>query len=133
MPRIIGVDIPNKRLEIALTYIYGIGKTAAKNILQETGISPDKRANDLTDHEITEITKVMQEKYQVEGDLRRLLAANLKRLMIAGTYRGLRHKKSLPVRGQRTKTNARTRKGPKRTVGAFKDKAQRAAVKAAQK
>ncbi len=126
MPRIIGVDIPNdKRVEVGLTYLYGIGETRAKFILKETGISPDKRAKDLDDQEVLAITKIIQDTYQVEGDLRRLLTNNVKRLMSIGSYRGLRHKRSLPVRGQRTKTNARTRKGPKKTVGAFKDKAMR--------
>jgi len=134
MSRIIGVDIPNeKRMEIALTYIYGIGKTRASTILHETGISPDKRAKDLTDNDITAIARVIQEKYQVEGDLRRMEVNNIKRLMIIGAYRGLRHKRNLPARGQRTKTNSRTRKGPKRTIGAFKDKAMRKAVSNKQK
>ena len=126
MPRILGVDIPKeKRIEIALTYIYGIGKTRSNKILAETGISPDKRAKDLDDQEVTAITQTIQSTYQVEGDLRRFQMANIKRLMSIGTYRGLRHKRSLPVRGQRTKTNSRTRKGPKKTIGAFKDKTAR--------
>ena len=128
MPRIIGIDIPKeKRIEVALTYIFGIGKTRSNEILKEAGISPDKRAKDLDDQEVTTITRIIQESYQVEGDLRRLQTGNVKRLMSIGSYRGLRHKKNLPVRGQRTKTNSRTRKGPKRTVGAFKDKAMRKA------
>ena len=122
MPRIIGIDIPNKRVEIALTYVYGIGRTLANRILEDAGVSPEKRANDLDDQEISAITNIIQEKYQVEGDLRRLQASNIKRLMSIGTYRGIRHKRNLPARGQRTKTNARTSKGPKRSVGAFKDK-----------
>jgi len=122
MPRIIGIDIPNKNIEIALTYVYGIGRTTSKSILEEAGVSPLKKADDLNDQEITAITHIVQEKYQVEGDLRRLQASNIKRLMSIGAYRGIRHKKSLPVRGQRTKTNARTRKGPKKTIGAFKEK-----------
>ena len=131
MPRIIGIDIPKeKRIEVSLTYIFGIGKTRANQILEEAGISPDKRAKDLDDQEVTNITRIIQESYQVEGDLRRLQTGNVKRLMSIGSYRGLRHKKNLPVRGQRTKTNSRTRKGPKRTVGAFKDKAMRSAVAA---
>jgi small subunit ribosomal protein S13 len=126
MPRIIGVDIPKeKRIEIALTYIFGIGRTRSIQILNEAGISPDKRAKDLDDQEVTAITHIIQERYQVEGDLRRLYSGNIKRLMSIGSYRGLRHKRNLPVRGQRTKTNSRTRKGPKRTVGAFKDKTAR--------
>ena len=134
MPRIIGIDIPTeKRIEIALTYIQGIGRTVARHILEEADIAPEIKAKDLTDQDITAITKIIQAKYQVEGDLRRLVAGNIKRLMSIGSYRGIRHKRNLPARGQRTKTNARTRKGPKRTVGVFKDKAQRAAVKAPQK
>ncbi|MCK5450325.1 MAG: 30S ribosomal protein S13 [Candidatus Omnitrophica bacterium] len=129
MPRIIGVDIPNeKRIEIALTYIFGIGPKIVKDILTETGISPDKKAKDLDDSDITSITRILQDSYQVEGDLRRLQISNIKRLMSIGSYRGLRHKRNLPARGQRTKTNARTRKGPKRTIGAFKDKAARKAI-----
>jgi small subunit ribosomal protein S13 len=134
MPRIIGVDIPKeKRIEVALTYVYGIGPARAKLILSEAGISFDKRAKDLDDQEINDVTKIIQERFQVEGDLRRIVAGNIKRLMSIGTYRGIRHKKSLPLRGQRTKTNARTRKGPKKTIGAFKDKSARAAVKAGPK
>lgn len=130
MPRIIGIDIPeNKRLEVALTYIYGIGKTRANIILAQTNISPDKRAKDLDDQEITAITQFIQNNYQVEGDLRRLYTGNIKRLMSINTYKGIRHKKSLPARGQRTKTNARTRKGGKRTVGVFRDKSARSAMK----
>ena len=122
MPRIIGIDIPNKRMEIALTYVYGIGRTLAARILENAGVPLEKRANDLDDAEITAITHIIQENYQVEGDLKRFENANIKRLMSIGTYRGIRHKRNLPVRGQRTKTNARTSKGPKRTIGAFKDK-----------
>jgi small subunit ribosomal protein S13 len=130
MPRILGIDIPKeKRIETALTYIYGIGRTRSNQILKETGISPDKRAKDLDEQEVTAITRIIQDRYQVEGDLRRQYTSNIKRLMGIGTYRGMRHKRNLPVRGQRTKTNARTRKGPKRTVGAFKEKGARAAVK----
>ncbi len=130
MPRIIGVDIPQeKRVEVALTYIYGIGLTTSKSILEEAGIQPDKRAKDLDDQEITAITKIIQNRCQVEGDLRRAQAGNIKRLMSIGTYRGMRHKRNLPVRGQRTRTNSRTRKGPKKTIGAMKDKTARAAVK----
>lgn len=134
MPRIIGIDIPkDKRVEVALTYIFGIGPTRSRQILEEAGISFDKRAKDLDDQEINSITKIIQERFPVEGDLRRINVANIKRLMAIGTYRGLRHKRNLPARGQRTKTNARTRKGPKRTIGAFKDKAARAAIKATSK
>jgi len=130
MPRILGIDIPKeKRIEIALTYIYGIGRARSNRILKEAGVPPDKRAKDLEEQEVTSITHIIQNSYQVEGDLRRAHAGNIKRLMTIGTYRGLRHKRSLPARGQRTRTNARTRKGPKKTIGAFKDKGARAAVK----
>jgi len=129
MPRIIGIDIPKeKRIEIALTYIFGIGRTRSTQILEEAGISPDKRAKDLDEKEVTAITHIIQEKYQVEGDLRRLVSGNIKRLMSIGTYRGMRHKRNLPARGQRTKTNARTSKGPKKTMGVYKDKGARKAV-----
>jgi len=130
MPRITGIDIPKeKRIEIALTYIYGIGRTLSNRILEEAGVSPDKRAKDLEEQEVTAITHIIQEKYRVEGDLRRENTANIRRLMSIGTYRGMRHKKNLPARGQRTRTNARTRKGPKKTIGVMRDKAARAAVK----
>ncbi|MEA3489916.1 MAG: 30S ribosomal protein S13 [Candidatus Omnitrophota bacterium] len=133
MPRILGIDIPKeKRIEFALTYIFGIGRTQSNLILKEAGISPDKRAKDLDEQEVTAITRIIQDSHQVEGDLRRLYAGNIKRLMTIGTYRGLRHKRNLPVRGQRTKTNARTRKGPKKTIGAFKEKAARSAGKTSQ-
>ncbi len=132
MPRIIGVDIPKeKRIEVALTYIYGIGLARSNKILKNAGISPDKRAKDLDDKEVTAITHIIQESFQVEGDLRRLQASNIKRLMSIASYRGIRHKKNLPTRGQRTKTNSRTRKGPKKTIGAFKDKTARKVVKPA--
>ena len=116
MPRIIGVDIPKeKRMEIALTYLYGIGRVVSNKILKEAGISPDKRAKDLTEEEISHITNAIQKSgYKVEGDLRREISQNIKRLMDIGSWRGLRHKKGLPVRGQRTRTNARTRKGPRK-------------------
>ncbi|MFQ5952569.1 MAG: 30S ribosomal protein S13, partial [Candidatus Omnitrophota bacterium] len=105
MPRILGIDIPKeKRIEIALTYIYGIGRTRSNEVLKEAGISPDKRAKDLTDQEVATITGIIQGGYQVEGDLRRSVTGNIKRLMSTGTYRGLRHRKNLPARGQRTKT-----------------------------
>ena len=121
MPRIVGIDLPKeKKIEIALMYIYGVGRARANEILAEAGISPDKRAKELTDQEVSVITRILQSRYQVEGDLRRTQAANIKRLMTIGTFRGLRHKKNLPVRGQRTRTNARTRKGPKKTIGAVK-------------
>lgn len=117
MARISGVDLPrNKRIEIALTYIYGIGKSRSQKILSEAGIDWDTRSDDLTESQITGIRKVIDEKYKVEGDLRRDVSMNIKRLMDLGVYRGLRHRKGLPVRGQRTSTNARTRKGPRRSV-----------------
>ena len=118
MARIAGVDLPrDKRVEIGLTYIYGIGRTSAKKILEECGINPDTRVKDLTEDEAGKIRKVIDNEYMVEGDLRREVSMNIKRLMEIGSYRGIGHRRSLPVRGQKTKTNARTRKGPKRTVG----------------
>ncbi len=117
MARIAGVDLPkDKRIEIGLTYIFGIGRTSANKILKETGINPDTRVKDLSDEEETKLREVIAKDYNVEGDLRRDLAMDIKRLTEIGCYRGLRHRRGLPVRGQRTKTNARTRKGPKRTV-----------------
>ena len=117
MARIAGVDLPkDKRIEIALTYVYGIGRTTATKILEETGINPDIRVKDLSDEDEAKIRYIIDEKYLVEGDLRRQTALDIKRLTEIGCYRGLRHRKGLPVRGQRSKTNARTRKGPKRTV-----------------
>jgi len=117
MARIAGVDLPrDKRVEIGLTYIYGIGRTSSNRILGEAGVSPDIRCRDLTDEDVKKISKVIDETQQVEGDLRREIALNIKRLQEIGCYRGIRHRKGLPVRGQKTKTNARTRKGPKRTV-----------------
>ena len=117
MARIAGVDIPNqKRVEIALTYIYGIGRKSANDILAKTGINPDTRAKDLTEDEISKIREYMEHHYEVEGDLRRATALNIKRLVEINCYRGIRHRKGLPVRGQRTKTNARTRKGPAKTI-----------------
>ncbi len=118
MPRIVGVDIPKeKRIEIALTYIFGIGRTTANKILRNANITPDTRAKDLNEEEISRITAVIQKDYRIEGDLRREQSANIKRLMDIGAYRGFRHRRGLPVRGQRTRTNARTRKGPRKTVG----------------
>src|SRR3989338_11476549 len=116
MPRILGVDIPKeKRIEIALTYLYGIGRNLSNKILKEASINPDKRAKDLNEEEISHITNTIQKAgYKVEGDLRREISQNIKRLMDIGSWRGMRHKKGLPVRGQRTRTNARTRKGPRR-------------------
>ena len=117
MARIAGVDLPReKRIEIGLTYIYGIGRTSAAKILAEAGVNPDTRCRDLTNEEVDKIREVMDAGYVVEGDLRREIALNIKRLQEIGCYRGIRHRKGLPVRGQKTKTNARTRKGPKRTV-----------------
>ncbi|MBQ8984052.1 MAG: 30S ribosomal protein S13 [Lachnospiraceae bacterium] len=117
MARISGVDLPReKRIEIGLTYIYGIGNTSAKRILKEANVNPDTRVRDLTDDEVKRISEVINASQVVEGDLRREIAMNIKRLQEIGCYRGIRHRKGLPVRGQKTKTNARTRKGPKRTV-----------------
>jgi small subunit ribosomal protein S13 len=117
MARISGVDLPReKRVEIGLTYIYGIGRTSADRILKDAGVSPDTRVKDLTDDEVKRIANIINDSQIVEGDLRREIAMNIKRLKEIGCYRGIRHRKSLPVRGQKTKTNARTRKGPKRTV-----------------
>ena len=117
MARIAGVDIPNqKRVEIALTYIYGIGRKSANDILAKTGINPDSRAKDLTEEEVAKLRDEIENSYDVEGDLRRDVALNIKRLVEINCYRGIRHRKGLPVRGQRTKTNARTRKGPAKTI-----------------
>jgi small subunit ribosomal protein S13 len=117
MARISGVDLPReKRVEIGLTYIYGIGRTSSNRILTTAGVSPDTRVKDLTDDEVKRIAEVITESQTVEGDLRREIAMNIKRLQEIGCYRGIRHRKSLPVRGQKTKTNARTRKGPRKTV-----------------
>ncbi len=117
MARISGVDLPReKRVEIGLTYIYGIGLTSSKRILTEAGVNPDTRCKDLTDEEVKKISDVIDASQTVEGDLRREIALNIKRLQEIGCYRGIRHRRGLPVRGQNTKNNARTRKGPKRTV-----------------
>ena len=117
MARIAGVDIPNqKRVEIALTYIYGIGRKSAQDILAKTGINPDTRAKDLTEQEVALLRDEIEANYTVEGDLRRNVALNIKRMVGVNCYRGIRHRKGLPVRGQRTKTNARTRKGPAKTI-----------------
>ena len=127
MPRIIGVDIPKeKRIDIALTYIYGIGRTLAVTVLKAANIDLAKRAKDLTEEEVSRLATIIQKDYRVEGDLRRDVAANIKRLIDIGSYRGLRHRRGLPVRGQRTKTNARTRKGPRKTVGVVRQKATKA-------
>ena len=117
MARIAGVDLPNnKRVEIGLTYIYGIGLTTSKKILADTGINPDTRVKDLTEDDISKLREYIDHNLQVEGDRRRAIAFDIKRLIEIGSYRGLRHRKNLPVRGQRSKTNARTRKGPKKTI-----------------
>ena len=117
MARISGVDLPrDKRVEIGLTYIYGIGRASSMKILAQAGVNPDTRVRDLTDDEVRKIAGVIDETQMVEGDLRREIAMNIKRLQEIGCYRGIRHRKGLPVRGQKTKTNARTRKGPKKTV-----------------
>lgn len=123
MARIAGVDLPReKRIEIGLTYIFGIGRPTALAILEKAGVSPDIRVKDLSEEEAGAIRKVIESDYEVEGDLRRDVSMNIKRLMEIGCYRGIRHRRGLPVRGQNTKTNARTRKGPKKTVGRSKKK-----------
>ena len=121
MARIAGVDLPReKRVEIGLTYIFGIGRTKSNEILAKTGVNPDTRVKDLTEEEVIKLREVIDKEYKVEGDLRREQALNIKRLMEINCYRGIRHKKNLPVRGQRTKTNARTRKGPRKLVSKSK-------------
>jgi small subunit ribosomal protein S13 len=121
MPRILGVDLPKeKRIGVSLSYLYGVGRPLATKILQEANISPEKPAKDLSEEEISRITAIIQKNYKAEGDLRREITANIKRLIDIGAYRGMRHKKGLPARGQRTRTNARTRKGPRRGVGIIK-------------
>jgi small subunit ribosomal protein S13 len=121
MARIAGVDLPrDKRIEVGLTYIYGIGRSTSKKILEELKINPDTRGKDLTEGEVNALRNILDEKYTVEGDLRREVNLNIKRLIEIGSYRGYRHRRGLPVRGQRSKTNARTRKGPKKTVGRSK-------------
>jgi len=123
LARIAGIDLPrNKRVEIALTYIYGIGRSSSQKILHQSGVNQDKKTDALTEDEISRIRRIIDSDYKVEGDLRREVTMNLKRLMDLGCYRGLRHRKSLPVRGQRTHTNARTRKGPRRSVVGKKKK-----------
>ena len=121
MARLVGVDLPRgKRIEVGLTYIYGIGLTTSKKILAETGINPDTRTNDLTEEDLVKLRDYIQGNLKVEGDLHREVSQNIKRLMEIGCYRGLRHRKGLPVRGQRTHTNARTRKGPRKQIGGKK-------------
>ncbi|MGI6559287.1 MAG: 30S ribosomal protein S13 [Limnochordia bacterium] len=123
MARIAGVDLPrDKRVEVALTYIYGIGRSRSNEILAKTNVNPDTRVRDLTEDEISRLRETIDREYHVEGDLRREVAMNIKRLIDIGSYRGLRHRRGLPTRGQRTRTNARTRKGPKRTVGVRRKK-----------
>ncbi|MEN6371206.1 MAG: 30S ribosomal protein S13 [Armatimonadota bacterium] len=123
MARIAGVDLPrDKRIEVALTYIFGIGLTSSKKIIEEAGISSDTRVRDLTEGEVSKLREVIEREYQVEGDLRRQLSMSIRRLIEIGSYRGIRHRRGLPVRGQRTSTNARTRKGPRRTVGVRRKK-----------
>ena len=121
MPRIAWVEVPKeKRTEVALTYIYGVGRTTSRKLLAATQVDPNKRAKDLTDEEVSRLTQAIQSTMKIEGDLRREVSANIKRLIDIGSYRGLRHKKGLPVRGQRSRTNARTRKGPRPRVGVRK-------------
>ncbi len=120
MARISGIDLPNKNVKIALTYIFGIGRTSAEEICKKTGIDPDIKINDLSTEDISKLRQIMENDYKVEGRLRTEISLNIKRMMDIGCYRGLRHRKGLPVRGQRTKTNARTRKGKKRTVAGKK-------------
>lgn len=118
MARIAGAEIPDeKKVNVSLTYIYGIGPTSAKKILQATAINPDTRVRDLTESEVAQLRETIEQQYTIEGDLRREVAMNIKRLMDIGSYRGLRHRRGLPVRGQRSRTNSRTRKGPRRTIG----------------
>lgn len=123
MARIAGVDLPReKRIEVALTYIYGIGRSLSRRILQRTGVNPDTRVRDLTEDEVSRLREVIEREYKVEGELRAEVQRNIQRLIAIGSYRGLRHRRGLPVRGQRTRTNARTRKGPRRTVGVRRGK-----------
>ncbi len=130
MPRLLGVDIPgHKRIEYALRYIHGVGPARSVAILEEARIDPAKKADDLTPEELRSVLGVIQTRYRVEGDLRRETSQNIRRLISIGSYRGVRHRRGLPVRGQRTSTNARTRKGPRRTVGAVRGKEARSAAK----
>lgn len=123
MARIAGVDLPrDKRVDVGLTYIFGIGPTSSVNILKETGVDPSTKVRDLTDAELNRLREIIEREFRVEGDLRRQVSMNIRRLIEIGSYRGLRHRRGLPVRGQRTSTNARTRKGPRRTVGAKRKK-----------
>jgi len=121
LARIAGIDLPrNKRIEVALTYIYGIGQSTSKRILDKAGVSTETRSDDLNENEVAKIREIIEREFKVEGDLRREVTTNIKRLMDLGCYRGLRHRRGLPVRGQKTKTNARTRKGPRKTVAGKK-------------
>jgi len=121
LARISGIDLPkNKRIEVALTYIYGIGRSSSRKIIEAAGVDPSTRSDDLTESEVSKLRETIDREFQVEGDLRRDVAVNIKRLMDLGCYRGLRHRRGLPVRGQKTKTNARTRKGPRKTVAGKK-------------
>ena len=130
MPRLLGVDIPGKkRLEYALRYVYGLGLTTSREAIAKAGLDPAKKADDLTDEEIMKLTAVIRSDYTIEGDLRREIGQNIRRLISINCYRGTRHRRGLPVRGQRTKTNARTRKGARRTVGAVRGKDARSAAK----
>lgn len=130
MPRVLGIDIPGKKkLEYSLRYIYGIGPTTAKDVCVKAQLDPNKKADLLNDEDIQRLVAVLQNEYRIEGDLRREVASNIRRLISIGSYRGMRHRRGLPVRGQRTKTNARTRKGAKRTVGIIRGKEARAAAK----
>ena len=134
MPRVLGIDIPGKkRIGFALRYIYGIGPTRARQLVGKAGIDPAKKADDLSDDEITKLASVLQTGYLTEGDLRREVTQNIRRLNSINCYRGLRHRRGLPVRGQRTSTNARTRKGPKKTVGAVRGKEARSVAKTGKK
>lgn len=134
MPRVIGVDIPGrKRIEYALRYIYGVGPAKSAEVIARMGLDPAKKADDLTPEEIAGLSRMLQEEYRVEGDLRREVNGNIRRLIAVNCYRGIRHRKGLPVHGQRTSTNARTRKGPRKTVGAVRGKEARSAAKAAAK
>lgn len=130
MPRVLGIDLPGKkRIEYALRYIYGIGPARARELIEKAKIDAAKKADDLTDEEITHLSSILQTEYAVEGDLRREVSQNIRRLISINCYRGIRHRRGLPVRGQRTSTNARTRKGPRKTVGAVRGKDARAAAK----
>ncbi len=130
MPRVLGVDIPGKkRVEYALRYIYGVGPTRARQVVAKAGVDPAKEADNLTPEEIRNVTNIIQSDYRIEGDLRREVSHNIRRLIAIGSYRGIRHRKGLPVRGQRTSTNARTRKGPRKTVGTIRSKEVRTALK----